>query len=180
MTMEYVSPSNARKDYEANFLKYEQELKVPYYLLFYPERQDLRLYRHTGYGYELVSCNDAGRLAIPELGTEVGLLDGWLRYWYKGELIPLPGDLQAQLDDMREEVKRLLRQAQLAERRARRAMRHVEQEKQRAEQEKQRAEQEKQRAEQERRQRRAAEAENTRLRALVEKLQGRKRRERPG
>src|SRR6185437_13710939 len=35
--LEYVSKHNKRKDYEDNFQKYERELKVPYYLLFYPD-----------------------------------------------------------------------------------------------------------------------------------------------
>jgi len=32
--MEYVSKGSKRKDYEKSFQKYEQELKVPYYLTF--------------------------------------------------------------------------------------------------------------------------------------------------
>jgi len=31
--LEYVSKNSARKDYDESFYKYEQELKVPYYLL---------------------------------------------------------------------------------------------------------------------------------------------------
>src|SRR5690348_1811290 len=39
--LEYVSRSNRRKDYEDSFKKYERDLKVSYYLLFYPEDQEL-------------------------------------------------------------------------------------------------------------------------------------------
>src|SRR5262249_284516 len=35
--MEYVSAASRRKDYEDSFRKYERDLKVPYYLLFYPD-----------------------------------------------------------------------------------------------------------------------------------------------
>jgi len=34
--LEYVSKNNKRKNYEDNFDKYERDLKVPYFLLFYP------------------------------------------------------------------------------------------------------------------------------------------------
>src|SRR5260370_21867589 len=33
---EYVSKYSVRNDYEDRFRKYERELKVPFYLLFYP------------------------------------------------------------------------------------------------------------------------------------------------
>src|SRR5262249_61966053 len=45
--LEYVSKYNRRKDYEQSFEKYERDLRVPYYLLFYPDEQELTLYRHT-------------------------------------------------------------------------------------------------------------------------------------
>src|SRR2546423_8526392 len=35
--LEYVSKGNRRKDYDDNMRKYEDELKVPYYLLFAPD-----------------------------------------------------------------------------------------------------------------------------------------------
>ena len=41
LMLEYVSKYTKRKDYEDNFEKYEQELKVPYYLLFYPDAEEL-------------------------------------------------------------------------------------------------------------------------------------------
>jgi hypothetical protein len=101
--LEYVSRYNKRKDYEDSFQKYERELKVPYYLVFYPDDQELTLFRHTGRKYVSVRPNERGRLALPELDLELGFLDGWVRYWYKGELLPLPADLKRQLDEMRQE-----------------------------------------------------------------------------
>jgi Uma2 family endonuclease len=91
--MEYVSKSSKRKDYEDNFKKYEQELQVPYYLLFYPQTQDLTLYRLEGGKYVTVLPNAQGRYPVPELDLEVALRDGWVRYWSKGELLPLPAEL---------------------------------------------------------------------------------------
>lgn len=96
--LDYVSKNNKRKDYDDNFDKYERDLKVPYYLTFYPDDQELTLYRHTGKKYVSVQPNKQGRYAIPELDLEVALLDDWVRYWYDGRLLPLPGDLQRDLD----------------------------------------------------------------------------------
>ena len=100
---EYVSPSNERKDYEDSFEKYER-LKVPYYLVFYPDSQDLTLFHHQGEKYISKKPNRRGRLAISELEMEVALLDGWVRYWYQGELLPLPADLHRDLDETRRQL----------------------------------------------------------------------------
>jgi Uma2 family endonuclease len=143
--LEYVSKNSERKDYEDNFDKYEHDLKVPYYLLFYPDTQDLTLYRHTGEKYVSVRPNGEGRHAIPELELEVALLDGWVRYWFRGELLPLPAELQRGLDEARRQL----------------------------EQERRRAEQLQQEVEQERQARLSAEEELKRLRAELERARAR-------
>jgi Uma2 family endonuclease len=145
LVMEYVSRHSKRKDYEESFHKYERELKVLYYLLFYPEDQELTLYHHTGRKYISVKPNEQGRYAIPELELEFALLDGWVRYWYQGDLLPLPAELQRQLNDTRRQL----------------------------EQERQRANQERQRADQEREGRLAAERELEILRAQLRESQTR-------
>lgn len=114
LVLEYVSPSSYRKDHKDSFQKYEQELAVPYYLLFYPEKQELLLYRHNQLEYERVTDNEAGRLEVPELYLEVALLEGWVRYWFRGELLPLPAELLQQLQKER-------RRAEQAEQRLGRA-----------------------------------------------------------
>jgi Uma2 family endonuclease len=113
--MEYVSKESRRKDYEESFQKYERELKVPYYLLFYPDNQELTLFRHAGRKYRTVTANEHGRYPVPELELEVGLLDGWVRYWYKGELLPLPADLLRELQQAREQARVATERARLAE-----------------------------------------------------------------
>jgi Uma2 family endonuclease len=113
--MEYVSQSNKRKDYEESFDKYEQELKVPYYLLFNHDVQEMILYRHNGKKYVSVKPNRHGRCAVKELDIEVALLDGWVRFWYKGELLPLPADLQRDLDAARRQAEELQRRLRAAE-----------------------------------------------------------------
>jgi Uma2 family endonuclease len=59
--LEYVSKSNRRKDYDENMRKYEHELKVPYYLLFVPDEQELTLYRYGDRRYASVK-RDSRRL----------------------------------------------------------------------------------------------------------------------
>ena len=105
--LEYISPNNPRKDYEDSFQKYERDLKVPYLLLFYPDGQELTLYRHRVRKYTTVRPNRAGRYAIRELELEVALQDGWMRYWFRGQLLPLPADLQRQLEEARRQLEQL-------------------------------------------------------------------------
>jgi hypothetical protein len=54
--------------------------------------------------YVSVAPNAAERYAIPELELEATLLDGWVRYWFRGELLPLPGDLLRQLTATRDQL----------------------------------------------------------------------------
>ncbi len=95
--LEYVSKSSERKDYTDNMNKYEHDLKVPYYVTFMPESQDMTLYQHNGEKYVSVKPNAHGRYEIPELELEVALHGGWMRYWFRGELLPLPAELQQAL-----------------------------------------------------------------------------------
>lgn len=102
--LEYVSKGNPRKDYEDSFRKYERELKVPYYLVFYPDAGELTLYRHNRRKYVTVKPNEHGRCTVAELDLEVGLLGGWVRYWFHGKLLPMPAELQRQLDGAMQEL----------------------------------------------------------------------------
>jgi Uma2 family endonuclease len=105
--LEYVSNSSKRKDYDDSFAKYERELKVPYYLLFYPEAQELTLFRLRGKKYVSTKANPAGRYPIPQIELEMALLNGWARFWYQGRLLPLPAELQRELDDERRQRQQL-------------------------------------------------------------------------
>lgn len=71
--------------------------------------------------YTAVPPGPSGRRPIPELELEVALLDGWVRYWFRGELLPLPGDLLQQLNAAREALA-AARSELDAERQARRAL----------------------------------------------------------
>jgi len=114
--LEYVSRHNQRKDYQVSFGKYERELKDPYCLFFRPEMQKLDLYRHDGQKYAAVKPNRHGRLAIPELDLEIALLDGWVRFWYLGKLLPLPAEMQRDLDKARQRAEQAEQRAEKAER----------------------------------------------------------------
>jgi Uma2 family endonuclease len=124
--LEYVSKSNQRKDYEDSFDKYEQELQVPYYLVFYPDNQEVTLYRHNGKKYVTVKPNKHDRYAIPPLDLEIGLREGWVRYWYQGELLPLPADLQREVDEARRRADDEKRRADDEKRRADELQRRLE------------------------------------------------------
>lgn len=118
LVLEYVSKGNERKDYASDMAQYERELKVPYYLLFYPDNEELTVFRLTAGRYVSVPPNPGGRLPIPKLELEVALLGGWVRYWFRSELVPLPADLLRELN----QAKRLLADAEQradAERQAR-------------------------------------------------------------
>jgi hypothetical protein len=96
--LEYVTRGSKRKDYDRNMELYEQALRVPYYLLFQPEALEMSLYRlNTRRKYVSVKPNAQDRYAVPEIEVEVALLDDWVRFWFRGELLPLPGDLLTQL-----------------------------------------------------------------------------------
>lgn len=143
---EYVSKGNRRKDYEESFDVY-QALHIPYYLIYYPDTEDLSLFRlNSRKSYSSVKTAWNGRYPIPPLDMEVEILNGWVRYWYQGNLLPLPGDLLHQVDALEQQLQ--------AERQA------TERERQRAERERQRAEQESERANR-------AEEELAQLRALL-------------
>ncbi len=113
--LEYVSESNKRKDYEDNLRRYERHLKVPYYLLFHPEEHDLKLYRHMGKAYRGVRPTGEGRFPIKKLDLEVGLLDAWVRFWYQGQLLPLPADLLRELNETRRQLAEMTRRVEAAE-----------------------------------------------------------------
>jgi Uma2 family endonuclease len=105
--LEYVSRDDPEKDYASNFEKYESVFKFPYYLIFDPEQQALLLYHlHEG-RYVPVEENMRGRLPIPELNLEVGLLEGWVRFWFAGELLPVPAELREQMRKLREQMREM-------------------------------------------------------------------------
>jgi Uma2 family endonuclease len=142
--LEYVSKRSQRKDYDDSFRKYERELKVPYYLLFYPDAQELTLFRHTGKKYVAVRANEAGRHALLELDLELALVEGWVRFWYRGELLPLPADLHRQLDETRRQLAQVQEQAREAQEQTRQAQEQARQAQEQTRQAQEQVEQERQ------------------------------------
>jgi hypothetical protein len=165
LVVEYVSQSNQRKDYDDSYRKYERDLRVPYYLLFYPDNEELTLFRLAGESYTTVTPNAAGRLAIPPLELEVGLLNGWVRFWFRGELIPVPTELQQQINALTGQIRAENEARLAAEQRASTA-------EQRASTAERRATASEQIAESERQARIAVEAELARLREELGRVKG--------
>lgn len=153
LVMEYVSAENRRKDYSDNMLRYEQDLRVPYYLLFEPEKKELILFRHPGprRKYQAVPPGPDDRMEVPELDLHAGLVDGWVRFWFRGRLLPLPAELAREAEEAKREARTAKRKAREADERAREAAAH---------------------AQDEREAREAAEAELERLRAELKRLKG--------
>jgi Uma2 family endonuclease len=164
--MECVSKNTKRKDNEESFDTYETDLKVPYYSMFTPDDQELVLYKHNGKKYVAVQPNEHGRYAIPELELEIGLLDGWMRFWFRGELLPLPADLLRSLEEARQRAEQEKRRAEQEKERAEQQTKRADQEMERANLEKQRADAATERAHQ-------LEQELERLRAQLQQAQQR-------
>lgn len=107
--MEYLEPRRGighRGDPDY-FRKYEAELRVPYLMVVDLDARELTLYRHGGRNYEAVKPGSSGRVAIPELEIELGLVNGVVRYWHGGELLLLPSELQNEIARLRAEKARL-------------------------------------------------------------------------
>ncbi len=113
--LEYVSKSSRRKDYDDNMRKYERELMVPYYLLFVPDEQEITLYRMVAERYVSVLPDANGHYALPELELAIGLLAGWVRFWFRGDLLPLPEQWQQLLDEQTRRAEAADQRAEAAE-----------------------------------------------------------------
>lgn len=87
-----MSETNRRKDYEDDYDIYQDDLGVPYHLLYYPDNEELALFRPTDRVCQAVGPNEGGRLPVPELEVEVGTPAGRLRYWFRGELVKTPAE----------------------------------------------------------------------------------------
>ncbi len=167
--LEYVSPSNARKDYIDNMHRYERDLRVPYYMTFEPEIQLLKLFhleagkKGKGERYICVNPNAAGRFEVPELELEFAILDDWVRFWFRGELQPLPAELMKRLAASE-------RRREQADQRADDEQRRRAQAEQRADDEQRRRTQADQRADDEQRRRESMAIELAQLKAENERL----------
>lgn len=123
LVLEYVSEENQYKDYVENMGRYEKHLKVPYYLLFEPEKKQVLLYKLSAAKKKYVSVrpNQNDRLALQELELEVGMLDEWVRFWFRGKLLALPAELVSELEEVKRQLRKSQRETRAAEERARAA-----------------------------------------------------------
>jgi len=150
--LEITSKSTRRADLGAKMSRYRDDLEVPEYFLFDP-RGDWIPERLRGFVlgepgvYRPVPATPAGRLTSGELGLELAVESGHLRFYLPGSAEPLPTRSE-----------------------------RAERERQRAERERQRAERERQRAERERQRALEAEQDAARLRAELDRLREEDRR----
>lgn len=121
--LEITSRSTRREDLGVKMSRYRDDLQVPEYFLFDPRQEwieeGLRGFALEPPGvYQQLAPDPSGRLASRQLGLELGVQGGHLRFFLPGAREPLPTETE-----------------------------RAEQERQRAEQERQRAEREHERAE---------------------------------
>ncbi|GAB4372086.1 MAG: Uma2 family endonuclease [Elainellaceae cyanobacterium] len=118
VVIELLSSSTARVDKGAKKTLYQDVWRLPEYYWFHPETLEFEGFRLVAGRYEAIAPEENGRLPSEQLGLALGIHERQLRWFTaKGELIPLPEEVERQ---------------------------RAEQERQRAEQERQRAEQERQ------------------------------------
>jgi hypothetical protein len=162
--VELLSPSTAHKDRTEKKDLYARVFGTAEYFLHDPETRELEGWRLAQKFYRPIQPDENGRLWSEQLGVFLGVWhgtvqrrkDGWVRLFRSdGSLIPTEAEAERQ-------------RAEAADQRAEAERRQAEAERRRAEAEHQRAEMADQRAEAERQRAEAAEAENARLRALLD------------
>ncbi|MDY7012019.1 MAG: Uma2 family endonuclease [Cyanobacteriota bacterium] len=152
LIIELMSPSTAKIDTEEKKSLYERTFRTQDYIVYDPQNpSSLQGWTLDGtLNYQPLQADNRGWLWCQSVGLWVGTWQGeaqgqpgdWLRFYEReGKLVLLPEEVEKQ---------------------------RAEAEKQRAEAEKQRAEAESQRAEAEKQRAESAEAENARLRALLQ------------
>jgi hypothetical protein len=101
-----------RHSRKVQYDQYERELKVPYYIHFVPEAQDLTLFEFNQRKgkYDSVLPDESGVCAIPELDLTVKLFDGWVRFWWKGELLRTSTELKSEITALMRENADLARE----------------------------------------------------------------------
>jgi hypothetical protein len=92
-------------------------LKVPYYLQIDTDNHQFTLYHHAGKEYVPIKPNASGRLVLPALNLEIGLLEETVRYWFQGELLLLPRELLHEMERIQGEIEEYRRIAEEAKRR---------------------------------------------------------------
>jgi len=100
---------------------------------------------------------------------KIALRDGWVRYWFRGNLVLLPADLERRFRGVRRRLKIAVQRADEEKRRADEEKRRADEEKSRAEKEKRRADEAVQRVQDDQLRFQQLEEELTRMRALLAK-----------
>jgi len=167
--MEITSKNTRREDLGDKMAKYRDDLGVKEYFLFDPRRdwvgENLRGFALQAGVYQPIVANPAGRLPSRELGLEIGVVQGHVRFFSPGAAEPLP----TYVETAERERKRAEEQRTRAEEQRTRA----EEQRTRAEEQRTRAEEQRIRAEEQRIRAEAAEQEVRRLQAEIERLRGR-------
>lgn len=116
MAMEYVSEESKKKDFETNMTRYER-LKIGYYLIFDPVAKTVHLFKRSPAKktYLPVKAKRNGRYTVAPLELELGVYDDWMRFWFRGRLLPLPAELDEQLAHAHEMLRKFEADLRLAQ-----------------------------------------------------------------
>ena len=76
LVMEFSSFSTQRIDHNKKKNLYQDELQVPYYVIFDPHGVYLTTYERINGDYQLIEADEKGRCHLPDLGLQVGIEDG--------------------------------------------------------------------------------------------------------
>lgn len=103
LVIELLSNSTATVDRGTKKDLYQNVWRLPEYYWFHPETLEFAGFRLMNGQYEAILPNQSGRLRSQELGLELGIHEGQLRWFTAdGELIPLPEEAEAQAREQAE------------------------------------------------------------------------------
>lgn len=108
LVIEYVSKGGDKKDYVVNRRRYAL-VGVPYYVICDPQKSKLEVHHLQDDGYVRLEPGLNNRVSVPELDLEIGLLNGWMRFWHRGELLPIPAESERQKEALQRDKKALQR-----------------------------------------------------------------------
>ncbi len=93
VVFDYPSTPLQRKRTGRRLGQYQDNFAVPCVVVFDPEQHGLELHRLVGGMFVPAGVNAVGRCEVPELELELGVVEGSMRFWFRGERVPLPGEL---------------------------------------------------------------------------------------
>lgn len=118
IVLEFVSGNGSEErdktPITGKFWVYEQGIRVPFYGIYEVKKAQVEMYHLVENAYQLMTPNERGHFAIPQMGVELGIWQGtyqnaalpWLRWWDAQGNLLLTGDERAEQEHQRAEQER--------------------------------------------------------------------------